>query len=529
MQIEELPDLSSHQTLYECYPSALNPPHPAPQFNFFMEMGMVAPIEEAYNFHRPVGQYDDEEMQQDSGYFSETAWQSDPDDWPVHPDDILGLRGDEYFSNSIPGYSSLMPPQVDAVDMQNVLPLTSQTHDFIHVNSCTGSVAGLSEPTVHEDLTAEIHPPKLNNIGDAPPFDQGELPNDVVESVPPPREIQALLDCHESHLPIGIMLCRDSSLIPFSLPEEYGCMFLGFFHVKHVRLQSGNRMPPVAAGYVRNPYATAPGTMPWDRYTDCVTSSFEEGANGQQTFDYCMGGDAVVKHLYTCNLGKFQHEPDRLFLRFQIDVELVMRGMKTGPVAGPYYTYVAMDGDVQGGISVPWAKVPPCVLQARELMLGRGHTDGRQPTLSIGQLVVLGWIRPGSRKGCIVSAKKSCVMILCLGADVELSIAAKSVRRPPVPPVSSNGPAFEPIEPVNAVPIDDLGDNAGGNELGGSLPNEISTSRPKVGKGKCIKEKMPPESLFVTLVHGDILMFMGGDFEYAMKRTGMSIILIGSS
>ncbi|KAG2364306.1 hypothetical protein BDR07DRAFT_802297 [Suillus spraguei] len=66
---------------------------------------------------------------------------------------------------------------------------------------------------------------------------------------------------------------------------------------------------------------------------------------------------------------------------------------------------------------------------------------------------------------------------------------------------------------------------------------EASGSSSNVGDGKVAgkgkgtggkKGKQAPLELSVTLVHGDAIILEGDDFEYQIKRSGTTILLIGS-
>lgn len=47
-----------------------------------------------------------------------------------------------------------------------------------------------------------------------------------------PPEIQRLQECQSYGIPVSIVMAQDSNLLPFSLPEEYGVVYLGFFKIQ---------------------------------------------------------------------------------------------------------------------------------------------------------------------------------------------------------------------------------------------------------------------------------------------------------
>ena len=59
--------------------------------------------------------------------------------------------------------------------------------------------------------------------------------------------------------------------------------------------------------------------------------------------------------------------------------------------------YLAGKGHGNNG-AVEWEDVPPCVTQARELLLHCGRCYGENEDIAINKLVVLAWVATGSRK-----------------------------------------------------------------------------------------------------------------------------------
>lgn len=93
-------------------------------------------------------------------------------------------------------------------------------------------------------------------------------------------------------------------------------------------------MPPLDAYYVRNTFRCAPVMYPDDRHIVGVESTEAEAQDGMRWFTYDLGNGAVVKHVFTCNLDKFQEEPSQLFRDIQMSAELKLHGFKTGLAAG---------------------------------------------------------------------------------------------------------------------------------------------------------------------------------------------------
>lgn len=52
----------------------------------------------------------------------------------------------------------------------------------------------------------------------------------------PLDEVQALLDVKQSQSPVNLIISKDSTLLPFMLKEQYGCLFLGLFTVNDIKV-----------------------------------------------------------------------------------------------------------------------------------------------------------------------------------------------------------------------------------------------------------------------------------------------------
>ncbi|KAI0924466.1 hypothetical protein AcW2_005345 [Taiwanofungus camphoratus] len=603
------------------------------------------------------------------------------------PDSAVGSAADDMLTNSglLPSQShsresystSLVPYNAEDVSMGRSIAQTSlETSPESIVVPAEGSV-------LHTDMAVRLHGDVSHGQAqiDGPqsyslvPHVCETLPGDTrsTSNIPAngPPEIQAVINCHTSRTPVSIVLCADSSLLPFALPEQYGCVYLGFFNLTDVRIKSvplidesisrwaprniseagriswqfklewipggeridpsveppltpwwlpaqaaeednddlatalpiypytllpfhvlaanecsevelengiseltssrgwlctgcgklnvqknlrhqkcgqcgeGNRLPPVNAHCVRDVHGTAPVTYPWDRCTGCITYS-KKGSDGMHTSWYKFGEEIVVKHLFTQNREDLQEEATQLFRDFQTDIELVGCRTSKGLSTGPYYTYLVGSGDANES-AIPWTDVPECVSRARELIVRRGRANGEKTNFCVEQLTIIAWINPGSKKGCAFGAKTSCKTMLCLGANVELSISTKSYSgtmeaEKLIRPALAQEPTLarreadmtevdDPMDPDNTddtlLPVrSDLYHI----EPEPALPviNISSTSTGKKGGGN-VKKYISREAMFITLVHGDILILNGDDFEYSLKRTGMSIVLLGSN
>ena len=65
-----------------------------------------------------------------------------------------------------------------------------------------------------------------------------EIHSSPVADIPldPPDEVQALLDAKQSRFPVNLIISKDSTLLPYTLKEQYGCLFLGLFAINDMKV-----------------------------------------------------------------------------------------------------------------------------------------------------------------------------------------------------------------------------------------------------------------------------------------------------
>lgn len=302
--------------------------------------------------------------------------------------------------------------------------------------------------------------------------------------------------------------------------------------------QTANHLPPVAVDYVRGHRTTAPTNWPWDRPTKGINSNSQGSTDGSLAFSFDFGDGVMANHLFTCNAESLQEDPNRLFRDIQVDVELAWRA---GQVMGSCYTYVAGSSFVGGHIACPWTEVPDCITKARLLMQNRCSALGNFVVSAINNLQIHAWMKPGSKKGCLLSVKDSAVIMLCLGADVELDIVPRSqyidatqgaddpsracVSAETLSDVTEEMAAPPDKDEVDMDISEDEVDEEGDRDM--DNPHGVFGMLPKV-TGKSVTRRIAKESLFITLVHGDILRLTGDDFECTLRRTGISMVLVGT-
>ncbi|EMD39121.1 hypothetical protein CERSUDRAFT_112809 [Gelatoporia subvermispora B] len=308
-------------------------------------------------------------------------------------------------------------------------------------------------------------------------------------------------------------------------------------------LGNNKRIPPVDADVVRDSHRTASATFPFDKHASGVALKATVASDGMHVLRYEMSNLGAVTHFFTGNADALQEQPSTLFKELQRSVELVFRGFKTGAAAGPHYAYFAGSHSEYEPYAVAWSDVPESIMRTRELMQSRVRTSGEKSLFGINQLVALAWTRSGSRKGYVLSAQESDIVMLCLGADVELSISSKlstsSARKTPsaqLVRVDAGRETLSDFAPMDCVENRSYASNAGmsmyvfdtsGDPEGD--PNVASASAVTSSTASHSRaHRREHESLSVTLVHGDMLLLSGDEYEYTLTRTGMSILLMGS-
>ncbi|KIK68865.1 hypothetical protein GYMLUDRAFT_34854 [Collybiopsis luxurians FD-317 M1] len=141
----------------------------------------------------------------------------------------------------------------------------------------------------------------------------------------------------------------------------------------------------------------------------------------------------VAKHIFTCNDARLQEEQTELLSLIQENVIL----QKNGPADTPYFSYVAgivpdnsfASHFINSGIKPdPWADVPTCIGQTRDLMqhVWTVYGEMTQPSC-VDQVTVLGWTVTGKKKGeFLLQAKQKGIIIMSLGHEVGIKIVPKS-------------------------------------------------------------------------------------------------------
>ena len=287
-----------------------------------------------------------------------------------------------------------------------------------------------------------------------------------------------------------------------------------------------------------------------DRSVAGVAWSASDAPDGLRDFTYSLSDTAFVHHIFTRNHSDVQEEPTRLFHDIQAHVEVPSASAaRTGAIRSHNvysvdYLSSRSAGKSPGKAQRRWPSThPECVSRARTLMLRRSRLGTRAADLTINALTITAWRRAGNKKvsmhsvwqhsvcgwislitdwnicfvwqGQTLAAKDAPVVVLVLGADLELSFSRVAPSGHPSPPLSAAAAPQRVYGPPPA-PADDDGDEDGregdGSPADEDAPNAPLPTGPTTKKQKTSKGK-DDEALMVTLVHGDMLVVEGAVFE----------------
>ncbi|RDB27915.1 hypothetical protein Hypma_002236 [Hypsizygus marmoreus] len=308
----------------------------------------------------------------------------------------------------------------------------------------------------------------------------------------------------------------------------------------------------LSLGQVRDLHQSGVMSHSYNEYpVAMVDASVGMWQDGMQTLTYTLKGKGkkigpMVKHIFTGNTPSLQTDANILFRDFQMDVPLRRRVCD----GSPYFSYTA------GGLpakttGISWQDVPPCVTRAKDLLLHRGRCYG-EIDLSMNYLSVIAWVTSGSRKGSpILSCTKHAIVLALLGSEATVTLTPKSgfQDQPPSasktaahPTLPTNEPTYAPdMTALFPMPMEDDDiemadetlpknerlsgdlldtDDRMGPDATDDISIDVKPQTPVVKRPKC--------SITITMVHGDLVLLSGDNFEYSVKRSGTGMLLTGS-
>ncbi|KAG1747776.1 uncharacterized protein EDB91DRAFT_1114795 [Suillus paluster] len=258
-----------------------------------------------------------------------------------------------------------------------------------------------------------------------------------------------------------------------------------------------------------------------------------------RTLTYQVNSGARVQHIFTGNQEILQQDATKLLLDIQKDVILSRSDLHS-----PYFTW-SMNLDPAHKYTEDPAgqpEIPMPIFDIHDVLLHYMQAYGEINDANINRILIQAWVTPGSKRGAIFNAKGHAVMILCLGAEVVMNLVPKHGFSE-IPIESAEDRMEVDSERILTVIVPDgdgdrnaanqpdpasltAGESPGSSLLSGIVWDSKAARKWKGTGGK--KSKQAPLELSVTLVHGDAVILEGDDFEYQIKRSGTTILLIGS-
>lgn len=309
---------------------------------------------------------------------------------------------------------------------------------------------------------------------------------------------------------------------------------------------------------LRGPHHRLPIRDPLDCAPSSVGKIDSSWDDTMRNLTYQVNSGVRVQHVFTGNQEILQQDATKLLLDIQKDVILSRSDLHS-----PYFTWsTKLDhGNICSGDPAGQPEIPRLVFDIQDILLHYMQAYGEVDDANINHIMIQAWTTPGSKRGAVFNAKSHVVTIICLGAEVVMNLVPK--RGFTEIPIESAEDCME-IDRERILSASQLADNGcseilasaavivpddcrqtGGDPDVTNQPDPASltlgeASGPSgnvgdakaAGKGKGTtggkKSKPAPLELSMTLVHGDAIILEGDDFEYQIKRSGTTILLIGS-
>lgn len=291
---------------------------------------------------------------------------------------------------------------------------------------------------------------------------------------------------------------------------------------------------------LRGPYHCLPIRDPIDSAPLSVGKIDSTWDDMMRNLTYQVNSGVRVHHVFTGNQGILQQDATILLLKIQNDVILSRSDLHS-----PYFTW-STKLDHGSGDPAGQPEIPRLVFNIQDILLHYMQAYGEVNDANINHIMIQAWATPGSRRGAVFNAKSHVVTIICLGAEVVMNLVPK--RGFAEIPIESAADHMEIDSEriLSATQLDGCSETlataavvlpndrcqTGLNAANQSDPASLALGDGKAaGKGKGTggkKSKQAPLELSVTLVHGDAIILEGDDFEYQIKRSGTTILLIGS-
>ncbi|KAF9563559.1 hypothetical protein CPC08DRAFT_705875 [Agrocybe pediades] len=329
-------------------------------------------------------------------------------------------------------------------------------------------------------------------------------------------------DVYESILPTRLLAPFGPSVLDNLFARGWFCLDCGKInfqaslrHRKCTNSDCKDKPPPVEPYAIplvlmRDPQDRLPLSLPYNTYPANLRVKLSTFDDGVQVASYynCQEELAFIKHVYTGNHLPRQAFATRLLDEIQRGVELVRPMDDTGP----YFVFLA--ASPKGHLKptdTDWPDVPIPVNQAKRDIVRRAriYAEVHDNQFSIDRVKMLAWVTTGSKKATdILRTKSKAVTFLSLGCDVELTLIPRG-----------DWPTMKNIIQDDAITTDEPSASK-------SVKAELLSQAPEK-RAKNVKKADRP-TFNLKIVHGDVVVLYGEDFEYSIKRDGTSILVITS-
>ncbi|KAG6381858.1 hypothetical protein JVT61DRAFT_472 [Boletus reticuloceps] len=368
-----------------------------------------------------------------------------------------------------------------------------------------------------------------------------------------------------------------------SFPRGWLCKSCGMINIqvffRHQICQStrcrstrDKRIPPGKVdplSSLRDPHQSSTLIRPTNNIPSVVVPDSIAWDDGMQSWIYSVKNGVTLCHIFTGNQEHLQEDATALLEKIQCEVLL----RKEDP-SSPYFTHSTRLSHPSDRLEalVP-AGTPNCVRIAYYTLCDFVRRYGEMDKPRFFEVRMQAWANTGSKKGNMLRASKSPVVVHCLGAEVVLNITpkggygdtaestaldkgkgrARDEDRVGSPPTESlAGPAHHPQQdngdqtplipgpeanktPIVAENVDEAAaamdtmrqccsHDTGRIAIPGSstcpemeVANcEVAARRARKHKGAKDKTKVSVPEISVTLVHGDCVVLCGDDFEVSV-------------
>ncbi|KAF9483051.1 hypothetical protein BDN70DRAFT_359669 [Pholiota conissans] len=350
-------------------------------------------------------------------------------------------------------------------------------------------------------------------------------------------------DLYDSVVPMHLLMPFGEDYMDLSFPRGWCCAECGRMNfqaaLRHRKCPSSlckDKKAPLAPYaqtlfLLRDPQERLPLSSPLNNFPEhLITTSVIQFPSGWQTFSYYLKKNPKIfmKHIFTSNVPSLQTDASDLLRDIQLNVPI----LRPLTESSQYFLWSAKClKKITSPTDTKWTNIPETMNLAKELIVKGMRSFGglKEDQVAVNHLSVVAWITVGSKKGIdLIRAKNKPVTFLALGCTVVLTVTPKSMGGLPTLDDKAQDATAESGQLPKTDIVDHDADTGGWiadnhEDGGGGAEESIEITK----KGKTIAKSTKP-SFVITLMHGDMMVFHGDEFEYSVKRDGTSLLLIAS-